>query len=220
MNGTGKPRAQGGPVQLRRINRYHSIRPLAQGSRGEVHERRGGMQALTCQTCSRLGNNDGARENRLGTWGENNEPLHLNDPRPTTMAETLEQNSGATFTEIGGESSGLLHADRITWNDELIHEEFFAIDAKEILKVPVTRGGVENALIWHYESKGHFTVSNTYNLALRLLDPAGMFGEGRSLRADGNGWTYLWKTRVPPKTQLFAWMACMDTIPVTSNLWR
>ncbi|KAL0383012.1 UNVERIFIED_CONTAM: hypothetical protein Scaly_0588500 [Sesamum calycinum] len=60
--------------------------------------------------------------------------------------------------------------------------------------------------------------SSAYELALRQPTISGPSNvRVREVTEEGD-WRFLWKARVPPKIQLFAWKVCQEAIPVAINL--
>ena len=61
-------------------------------------------------------------------------------------------------------------------------------------------------------SRGNFTVKSAYHLALNLLDSDGneecSIGDPCKLL-----WRKLWRLNLPPKIKIFAWKACINSLP-------
>ncbi|KAL0456488.1 UNVERIFIED_CONTAM: hypothetical protein Slati_0988000 [Sesamum latifolium] len=111
-----------------------------------------------------------------------------------------------------------MNNDGTTWNEELIKEEFCEYDAALILEAPIRDSNVEDFLGWHYNTNGKFSVKSAYDLALWQATISGPSAEGVRGGTEEGDWSFLWKARVPPKIQLFAWKACQEAIPVAINL--
>ncbi|KAL0300142.1 UNVERIFIED_CONTAM: hypothetical protein Scaly_3058100 [Sesamum calycinum] len=56
------------------------------------------------------------------------------------------------------------------WNEPLIRAEFYPANANCILGISLRSGEVRDELIWHYESKGVFSVKSAYRLASEPKD--------------------------------------------------
>lgn len=55
------------------------------------------------------------------------------------------------------------------WDEQLVKDTFWKIDADVILATPV-REDFEDFIAWHYESKGVFTVKSAYKLYVQDRD--------------------------------------------------
>ena len=83
-----------------------------------------------------------------------------------------------------------------------------------ISKCPIDR------LIWAYTSKGHFTVSSAYKVALSSISNPSLEGSnGQNCR---KFWKFLWGLNVPNKVKNFAWWACRNILSTKANLchWK
>ncbi|KAL0427800.1 UNVERIFIED_CONTAM: hypothetical protein Slati_2954800 [Sesamum latifolium] len=92
---------------------------------------------------------------------------------------------------------------------------------QKILAIPQTHAGRPDEIIWHYDSKGRFSVNSAYLLELRSNQQQrpstsnARLGEGNTL---ANQWRYIWKSCTPPKVRTFIWRACHEAIPTAANL--
>ncbi|KAK4416899.1 hypothetical protein Salat_2515400 [Sesamum alatum] len=57
------------------------------------------------------------------------------------------------------------------WNEDLVRTHFFEEDASCILGISSTANG-DYWMVWHFDTKGCFTVRSAYGMALRLLSTA------------------------------------------------
>ncbi|KAL0413838.1 UNVERIFIED_CONTAM: hypothetical protein Sradi_1585500 [Sesamum radiatum] len=105
-----------------------------------------------------------------------------------------------------------------TWNQELIKEELRESDATLILETPIQDSNIEDFLVWHYNTNGKFSVKSAYDLALRQATISGPSTEGVRRGTEEGDWRFLWKARVLPKIQLFAWNVSQEAIPKAINL--
>ncbi|KAK4434474.1 hypothetical protein Salat_0610200 [Sesamum alatum] len=99
------------------------------------------------------------------------------------------------------------------WDADQITSEFHPLDTECILSMPLPTGDNRDTIIWHYEKIGKFSVRSAYNLACGLLERA---SSGHS----GHGSSFIWRTKLPPKVQLFAWWSSTNALPTINNLQR
>ncbi|KAL0427402.1 UNVERIFIED_CONTAM: hypothetical protein Slati_2915000 [Sesamum latifolium] len=99
------------------------------------------------------------------------------------------------------------------WNEVLIRAEFCSEDADCILGIKLRATVSSDELVWHYESRGMFSVKSAYSLAVDLNS------EG-SCSQTGRAWKYLWKAKVLPKIAVFAWRCVNNALPTNANLKR
>lgn len=59
----------------------------------------------------------------------------------------------------------LLHQDRTSWNEALLHTLFSDKDVQPIKRIPVSSLGFTGKLIWHLLYNGQFSVRSNYKLA-------------------------------------------------------
>ncbi|KAL0404442.1 UNVERIFIED_CONTAM: hypothetical protein Sradi_2085000 [Sesamum radiatum] len=112
--------------------------------------------------------------------------------------------------------SRLLGADR-NWNQVLINEEFDHIDAECILQIVPRTAPSPDAQIWHFGTKGKFSVSSAYGVFQNSV--VGASSSTKRMNAGGKGhWHFIWGAKVPPKVRLFAWQSCKNALPTQSNL--
>ncbi|KAL0447804.1 UNVERIFIED_CONTAM: hypothetical protein Slati_1908300 [Sesamum latifolium] len=111
----------------------------------------------------------------------------------------------------------LLEDEGNSWNVELVSFIFIKEDVDCILSIPLPADRGRDVLRWHQEKNGRFSVQSAYPIALRQAVSG---DQGCSLRSPGGRWRFIWKARVPPKVQIFAWRLCRDALPTIYNLSR
>lgn len=96
------------------------------------------------------------------------------------------------------------------WDEGLVQLLFDAEEAKEILRTPLNSTGGDDSLIWHYSTKGCYTVKSCYKHArAMILDP--------NYTVEGS-WKNIWTLSVPHKVKVFLWRATHDVLPTKANL--
>ncbi|PNT62574.1 hypothetical protein BRADI_4g05372v3 [Brachypodium distachyon] len=106
-----------------------------------------------------------------------------------------------------------------TWDNALIHDIFWPIDAQRILKVPIARTFVEDFVAWHFNKSGLFSVRSAYH-----MEWDHQHGE-KLRRTNGAGavqthpiWRKLRRLKVPLKVKFFGWKGLYNTIPCLATL--
>ena len=103
-----------------------------------------------------------------------------------------------------------------TWQADVIRQAFSSHDANTILGIPFSSKCPIDRLIWAYTSKGHFTVSSAYKVALSSISNPSLEGSnGQNCR---KFWKFLWGLNVPNKFKNFAWWACHNILSTKANL--
>ncbi|KAL0320278.1 UNVERIFIED_CONTAM: putative mitochondrial protein [Sesamum radiatum] len=101
-----------------------------------------------------------------------------------------------------------------SWKMELVTQVFEEEEAKLISSIALQQLHGPDTVIWHYSNKGTFSVSSAYRLALqhaRQQLPSTSTSHNREDVAAG--WSFIWRSHVPPKVQTFVWRACHEAMP-------
>ena len=100
------------------------------------------------------------------------------------------------------------------WDEELINDMFWSVDAHRILQIPLTFGR-EDFVAWHYTRLGVFTVRSAYycewNYKFGRHERNVDIVEGAKTKV----WQRLWKLEVPSKKN---WMACVAWYDTLSGI--
>ena len=102
------------------------------------------------------------------------------------------------------------------WNEDLIREIFFPVDAKAILQLPIRP---RDGDVWAWEPKRHgiYSVRSAY----KLLDKRRRQGEEDQPNTSSDGvWRMIWKLEVPPKVRVFWWRVLHEFLPARQVLCR
>ncbi|KAL0446095.1 UNVERIFIED_CONTAM: hypothetical protein Slati_1737400 [Sesamum latifolium] len=129
-------------------------------------------------------------------------------PRPVTFQLIRRPHSLTEDSKV----AQLINPDN-KWNVSLILSELSHEDADCILSVKPRGPEVRDELIWHFETKGCFSVKSAYRLATKPHE------EGSSSQQTSN-WKFIWKSKAPPKVVLFAWRCVRNLLPTAVNLKR
>jgi hypothetical protein len=103
------------------------------------------------------------------------------------------------------------------WDENLVRDIFWPIDAEVILCTP-TRDDFEDFVAWHYDEKGCFSVKSAYHLYVR--DRRGMIQSSSTQPEGVIKWEKIWKLSCPPKIKQFIWRLAHNSLPVKRNIKR
>ncbi|KAL0013414.1 hypothetical protein SO802_000483 [Lithocarpus litseifolius] len=103
------------------------------------------------------------------------------------------------------------------WKINAIRALFLPFDADTILKIPLSHNLPKDKLIWFRNKRGEFIVKSAYFIATKLLDTK---DEGECSTGDPNAylWKKLWTLKLPTEIKIFSWRACVNGLPVLTNM--
>uniref|UniRef100_A0A453D5L5 Reverse transcriptase zinc-binding domain-containing protein n=1 Tax=Aegilops tauschii subsp. strangulata TaxID=200361 RepID=A0A453D5L5_AEGTS len=97
-----------------------------------------------------------------------------------------------------------------SWDEQLVRDTFWPVDAASILQIPL-REGVDDFIAWQFEAKGNHTIKSAYKLHVQLEKNERDGNAGSSTGLPGNldnchddSWKRLWKLPCPRNIQMFA----------------
>ena len=129
-------------------------------------------------------------------------------PTPTTYKIISPPNNIPLFPMV----SSLIDPMTKWWNVSTIRASFLPFEVETILKIPLSHDLPEDKIIWIGNNRGNFTVKSAYHLALNLLD-----SDGNEECSTGDPckliWRKLWRLNLHPKIKIFAWRACINSLP-------
>lgn len=97
------------------------------------------------------------------------------------------------------------------WVSSVIDELFTKEEANIILKIPLSLRSSDDRLIWHYDTKGIYSVKSGYHVA-RIAENLGNHASS-SGSVSANLWNIIWRLRIPPKVRSFVWRLLRGIIP-------
>jgi hypothetical protein len=109
-----------------------------------------------------------------------------------------------------------------TWDELLVRDIFWEMDAKLILSIPM-RVEQEDFLAWHQDTKGVFNVKSAYHVLKDEYDNSCIRQEGESSSAGGEEklkWPLIWKLKYQPKVLQFVWRLAHNSLPMRRNIAR
>ena len=116
---------------------------------------------------------------------------------------------------IDAKVNSIINPSSNTWQADVVKQAFSLDDANTILGIPLSSKRPMDRLIRAYTSKGHFTVSSAYKVALSSISNPSPEGSNRQ---NCRNWKSLWGLNVPNKVKNFAWQACHNILPTKANL--
>ena len=84
------------------------------------------------------------------------------------------------------------------WDEELINNLFWPMDAHRIMQIPFTSGR-EDVVAWHYNRNGVFSVGSAYHCQWLHKFGENIVNEQASVVGDEEVRANLWKLNVPAK---------------------
>jgi ribonuclease HI len=158
-----------------------------------------GREVLDQGLIKRIG--DGSLTN---IWRDRWVLQHFNGRPITPMADQNVTQVADLLTESGH------------WNEDLICQVFFPVDADAILRT-LARGFGEDIWAWELEKHGMYSVRSAY----KLLDNRRM-AQMATLPSTSSDdvWRKIWKLEVPPKVHVFWWRVVHGFLPARSVLHR
>nr|GEV85020.1 reverse transcriptase [Tanacetum cinerariifolium] len=78
--------------------------------------------------------------------------------------------------------------------------------------------GSSDKIIWHYESKGNYTVRSGYRQALIQVEVCPTTLASTSGTRDKSFWKQIWNLKTLPKIKFFWWKACSNALATYENL--
>ncbi|XP_021715186.1 uncharacterized protein LOC110683148 [Chenopodium quinoa] len=83
------------------------------------------------------------------------------------------------------------------WKENIISENFNAIDARSILAIPLCSSSPQDSICWAFSMDGTYSVKTAY-----------MLGKSCNLDDFHRTWVDIWKLDVTPKVRHFLWRIC------------
>ncbi|XP_030957688.1 uncharacterized protein LOC115979768 [Quercus lobata] len=114
-------------------------------------------------------------------------------------------------------ASSLINPVTRWWKTEVFCALFLPFEADMILKIPLSYNLPEDKLIWMGNKKGDFIVKSAYFVAIKLLNTRDK-GECSSGDPNARIWRKIWSLKLPKKNKIFSWCACVNGLPVLTNV--
>ena len=104
-------------------------------------------------------------------------------------------------------SQSLMVLNTRTWDYDILNNIFDDRDKNLILKIPLSDRRTAHLCYWMHDSKGVYTVCNSYKMLLPCSDIS-----------SSSIWNRLWRLDVPSKVKHFMWRVLTNVLPTTENL--
>ena len=108
----------------------------------------------------------------------------------------------------------LLYQGTREWNVELIKTTFWPIDWDVIFSIPLGMTESTDRRIWHFDSKGCYTVRSGYHVAMNAM----VEEHSSTVSSDNNWWRLLWNATMPSKVKICLWRVFHGILPTASSL--
>lgn len=106
------------------------------------------------------------------------------------------------------------------WDEELIRDTFWEDDVNLILALTIHQGR-NNALAWHFDKHGVFSMKSAYKVArndlVRNIDGG---YQDNSANSPDSIWKAIWNIKCPGKIKHFLWRISHNSHPLRCNLIR
>lgn len=100
------------------------------------------------------------------------------------------------------------------WDEVLIRDNFWPIDAERILQIPLHQHEMEDYVAWHLTKSGVFSVRSAY---YRQWEESYAHMASNPNLSSGSSphtvWKKLWGLKVPTKVKIFIWRSLHNAIP-------
>jgi hypothetical protein len=103
----------------------------------------------------------------------------------------------------------------MTWDEALVRDIFFPIDAEFILGTPI-RDEFEDYVAWQFDSKGVFSVKPAYRLYVQDRD--GPRQSSSNANVHEIQWKKIWKIIAQPKVKKFMWRLAHNSLATKRNI--
>jgi hypothetical protein len=100
------------------------------------------------------------------------------------------------------------------WDEDLIRQTFWSVDAERILRIPLPSFGQSDFIAWSLNKSGRFSVKSAYYTEWRHEYRRRVNRSDSSDRSSPHEvWKKIWNTQVPRKIQIFMWRALHGIVP-------
>lgn len=104
-----------------------------------------------------------------------------------------------------------------SWNEDELRKWISKDEVISILSIPISHIGKNDTLVWHFDSKGHYTVKSGYHLARELQSNDALPKASSSFQPPQDVWKFIWNINIS-KLKHFWWKACCNFIATKENL--
>ncbi|KAI8020213.1 putative ribonuclease H protein [Camellia lanceoleosa] len=113
----------------------------------------------------------------------------------------------------------VIDPDRKTWDEAQLRTLVSNIDCDAILSIPVAMKKGSDTLVWHYDSKGYYSVKSGYQEAVQQAHIRSNL-PGSFTDWSAKEWKFVWSLNLPPKLKHFVGRMYHNVLAIKKNLWR
>ncbi|GJS58593.1 reverse transcriptase [Tanacetum coccineum] len=107
------------------------------------------------------------------------------------------------------------------WNTRMLRKYVSVREAEIILGIPISQTGCPDKLVWHFDSKGQYTVKSGYKQALLLKRSHQAASKAdTSSKPPQQFWKTLWNIHTQPKIKVFTLKAITNSVATMDNLFK
>ncbi|XP_042958050.1 uncharacterized protein LOC122293561 [Carya illinoinensis] len=114
--------------------------------------------------------------------------------------------------------SDLIDSDLKTWKYPFIQELLTAQEYEAVKAIPISAGGREDRMVWHFTTNGEYSVKSGYHVHRQM--EADFQGESSKKTQVKHVWKSIWKLKTSPSVKQFMWRACSEALPTLANVKR
>ncbi|KAF8380160.1 hypothetical protein HHK36_027643 [Tetracentron sinense] len=132
--------------------------------------------------------------------------------------EILRFYGAATGQLINKKKSDLIDPISKGWNLNALHCLFSDEECSAILAIQPSSRGVADRWVWHFDSKGRFSVKSAYHVAMHNGSSPIVTSRGSAILDNPSLWKSILQMKIPRKLQFFIWRGCSNALAVEANL--
>jgi hypothetical protein len=137
--------------------------------------------------------------------------LHPYGENPTWTPKPSENSS---LTKV----SDLMDPQSNQWNQQLLNQTFFPMEAKLITQIPLINPMEDDMISWQGTKDGNYTVRSGYHALMDWNYAKKNQTKPSSNSARHTNWKKLWQLNNPPKHLHLIWRILNNSIPIKTNL--
>lgn len=93
-------------------------------------------------------------------------------------------------------------------------------EVEAITLIPIALNHIPDSLIWHFDSKGIYSVQSGYHIAMKDLSTSLSSNLSSSFQPPRAMWKMIWDLKLPPKLKHFWWRVCKNVLATKENLCK
>lgn len=93
-------------------------------------------------------------------------------------------------------------------------------ELQAISSIPTALAPMADSQVWHYDSKGVYSVNSGYHIARSVFNNSLVQKPSSSFQPPSKYWKLIWALKVPPKNRHFWWRVCNNALASRENLFK